>query len=58
LPKEKILLNLIWPKVAFKACHIIFLKKSLRSLEEFRNDPCVQIPSKSPCRHSQSLTKL
>jgi hypothetical protein len=30
----------------------------LRSLEEFRKNPCVQIPSNSPCRNSQSLAKF
>jgi hypothetical protein len=29
--------------------------KSLRSIEEFRKNLCVQIPSKSPCRNSQIL---
>jgi hypothetical protein len=27
----------------------------LRSLEEFKKNPCVQIPPKSPCAHLQSL---
>jgi hypothetical protein len=32
--------------------------KSLRSLEEFRKNSLVQIPSKSPCRKSQSLAEI
>jgi hypothetical protein len=34
--------------------YYIFLK-SLRSLEEFRNNPHVKIPHKSPCANFQSL---
>jgi hypothetical protein len=34
--------------------YFIFLKY-LRSLEEFRKNPCVQIPPKSPCANFQSL---
>jgi hypothetical protein len=34
--------------------YFIFLK-SLRSLEEFRKNPRVKIPPKSPCAHFQSL---
>jgi hypothetical protein len=34
--------------------YIIFLK-SLRSLEEFRKNPHVKIPPKSPCANLQSL---
>jgi hypothetical protein len=30
----------------------------LRSLEEFRKNPHVQIPSKSPCKISQILAKI
>jgi hypothetical protein len=37
--------------------YFIFLK-SLRSLEEFRNNPHVQIPSRSPCKISQSHSKF
>jgi hypothetical protein len=36
--------------------YCIFLK-SMESLEEFRKNPHVQIPSKSPCKNSQSLAK-
>jgi hypothetical protein len=34
--------------------YFIFLKY-LKSLEEFRKNPCVQIPPKSPCANFQSL---
>jgi hypothetical protein len=34
--------------------YFIFLKY-LRSLEEFRKNPCVKIPPKSPCANFQSL---
>jgi hypothetical protein len=37
--------------------YCIFLK-SLRILEEFRKNPCVKIPSKSPYTHFQSLGKF
>jgi hypothetical protein len=37
------------------AWHISFFLKYLRSLEEFRKNPCVQIPPKSPCANFQSL---
>jgi hypothetical protein len=37
--------------------YYIFLK-SLRGLEEFRKNPCVQIPSKSPCRIFPNLAKF
>jgi hypothetical protein len=37
--------------------YYIFLK-SLRSLEEFRKNPHVKIPPKSPSRNFQSLGKL
>jgi hypothetical protein len=37
--------------------YYIFLK-SLRSLEEFRKNPHVKIPPKSPCANFQSLDKL
>jgi hypothetical protein len=37
--------------------YYIFLK-SLRSLEEFRKNPHVKIPAKSPCANFQSLGKL
>jgi hypothetical protein len=30
----------------------------MRILEEFRKNPCIKIPSKSPFRNSQSLAKL
>jgi hypothetical protein len=33
-------------------------QKSLRSLEEFRKYPDVQIPSKSPCKISQNPSKF
>jgi hypothetical protein len=32
--------------------------KSLRILEEFRENPCVKIPPKSPCANFQSLGKF
>jgi hypothetical protein len=54
---RKDFLNLIWFKIAFMAWHIS-LKKSLRILEEFRNNPCIQIPLKSPCTNLQSLGKF
>jgi hypothetical protein len=38
--------------------HIIFFLKSLKSLEEFRKNPHVKIPPKSPCANFQSLRKL
>jgi hypothetical protein len=37
--------------------YCIFLK-SLRSVEEFRKNPCVQIPPKFPCANFQSLGKF
>jgi hypothetical protein len=37
------------------AWHIIFFLKSLRSLEEFRKNPHVKIPPKSPSTNFQSL---
>jgi hypothetical protein len=37
------------------AWHISFFLKYLRSLEEFRKNPCVKIPPKSPCANFQSL---
>jgi hypothetical protein len=37
------------------AWHISFFLKSLSSLEEFRNNPHVKIPPKSPCANFQSL---
>jgi hypothetical protein len=37
--------------------YYIFLK-SLRSLEEFRKNPHVKIPPKSPCANFQSLGKF
>jgi hypothetical protein len=40
------------------AWHIVFFLKSLRSLEEFRKNPCVQIPPKSTCVNFQSLGKF
>jgi hypothetical protein len=40
------------------AWHIIFFLKSLRSLEEFRKNPHVKIPPKSPCANFQSLGKF
>jgi hypothetical protein len=40
------------------AWHIIFFLKSLRSLEEFRKNPHVKIPPKSPSRNFQSLGKF
>jgi hypothetical protein len=39
------------------AWHIIFLK-SLRSLEEFKKNPHVKIPPKSPSTNFQSLDKF
>jgi hypothetical protein len=38
--------------------HYIFFLKSLRSLEEFRKNPHIKIPSKSPCTNFQSLCKF
>jgi hypothetical protein len=40
------------------ACHIVFFYKSLRSLEEFRENPCVKIPPKSLCANFQRLGKF
>jgi hypothetical protein len=40
------------------AWHIIFFLKSLRSLEEFRKNPHVKIPPKSPSTNFQSLGKF
>jgi hypothetical protein len=40
------------------AWHIIFFLKSLRSLEEFRKNPHVKIPPKSPSTNFQSLTTI
>jgi hypothetical protein len=40
------------------AWHIIFFLKSLRSLEEFRKNPHVKIPPKSPCANFQSHGKF
>jgi hypothetical protein len=37
--------------------YCIFLK-SLRILEEFRKNPCVKIPPKSPCTNFQRLGKF
>jgi hypothetical protein len=37
--------------------YYIFLK-SLRSLEEFRKNPHVKIPPKSPCANFESLDKF
>jgi hypothetical protein len=37
------------------AWHIIFFLKSLTSLEEFRKNPHVKFPPKSPCANFQSL---
>jgi hypothetical protein len=37
--------------------YYIFLK-SLRSLEEFRKNPHIKIPPKSPCANFQSLGKF
>jgi hypothetical protein len=37
--------------------YCIFLK-SLRILEEFRKNPCVKVPPKSPCVNFQSLGKF
>jgi hypothetical protein len=37
--------------------YCIFLK-SLRILEEFRKNPCVKIPPKSPCANFQSIGKF
>jgi hypothetical protein len=35
-----------------------YFPKILEKLEEFRKNPHVQIPSKSPYRNSQSLAKI
>jgi hypothetical protein len=40
------------------AFHIVFFLKSLRILEEFRKNPHIKIPPKSPCRNSQSIAKF
>jgi hypothetical protein len=40
------------------AWHIIFFLKSLRSLEEFRKNPHVKIPPKSPSTDFQSLDQF
>jgi hypothetical protein len=40
------------------AWHIIFFLKSLRSLEEFRKNPHVKIPPKSPSTNFQILGKF
>jgi hypothetical protein len=40
------------------AWHILFLKKSLEALEEFRENAHIKIPPISPCRNSQSLAKF
>jgi hypothetical protein len=45
-------------KDAFMTWHIVFFIKSLRILEEFRKNPCVKIPPKSPCANFQSLDKF
>jgi hypothetical protein len=37
--------------------YCIFIK-SLRIVEEFRKNPCVKIPPKSPCANFQSLCKF
>jgi hypothetical protein len=37
------------------AWYILFFLKSLMSLEEFRNNPHIKIPPKSPCTNFQSL---
>jgi hypothetical protein len=43
------------PKVAKHGMVYFIFLKYLRSLEEFRKNPCVQIPHKSPCANFQSL---
>jgi hypothetical protein len=40
------------------AWHILFFLKSLESLEDFRKNPRIQTPSKSPCTNFQSLVKF
>jgi hypothetical protein len=40
------------------AWHIIYFLESLRSLEEFRKNPHVKIPPKSPSTNFQSLGKF
>ncbi len=40
------------------AWHITFFLKSLRSLEEFRKNPHVKIPPKSPSTNFQSLVVI
>jgi hypothetical protein len=40
------------------ACHIVFSKKYLRILEEFRKNPHIKIPPKSPCTNFPSLGKF
>jgi hypothetical protein len=53
--------NLSKTNIVYDALHdmayYIFLK-SLRSLEEFRKNPHVKIPPKSPCANFQSLGKF
>jgi hypothetical protein len=43
------------PKVAYHGMPYFIFLKYLRSLEEFRKNPCVKIPPKSLCANFQSL---
>jgi hypothetical protein len=52
LPK----INLVLDALHGMACYIFL--KSLRSLEEFRKNPLVKIPPKSPSTNFQSLGKF
>jgi hypothetical protein len=46
------------PKVAYHGMAYFIFLKYLDSLEDFRKNPHVKIPSKSPCANFQSLTKI
>jgi hypothetical protein len=46
------------PKVAQHGMAYFIFLKYLRSLEEFRKNPHVKIPPKSPCANFQSLSKF
>jgi hypothetical protein len=52
LPK----INLEWDALHGMACYIFL--KSLRSLAEFRKNPHVKIPPKSPSTNFQTLDKF
>jgi hypothetical protein len=40
------------------ACHLAFFLKFLENQEDFRKNPHVKIPSKSPCTNFQRLAKI